>query len=615
MKKKSNEILKAAVRAHNKGDLETAQTLYKSVLKLMPKQPDANHNLGILYASTGDIKNALDCFKSSLESNPKEGQYWISYIDALIKCNHPVEASQLLSQGKKSGLQGTKVDQLERRISQAFYSNDGTIEKELTALLEFFNQGKLGEAVKIGLKLLKNFPLNSLVLNLLGATLSASGQLAKAIEKLKKSIILRPAYAEAYNNLGAAVHDSKNSKRAIFIYKKSIVIKPNYIDATNNLGVALSVIGKHEEAVINFKNAIKIDPSTVESYNNLGNALTQLKKYKAAIGCYNKAIENNPIFHRGYTNLGTTFYKMGQSKKAIKFLKKAIKVEPNWFEARFHLAHIFKDLGNYSEAISYYDSINTPGSNGHILECLYRSGNYDGFNKKIYQIAKSDNTNIRTASISAFVNNQLKQKDLYNFCKNPLDFLYVGNLDAHTRSVDDFIASVISEVDKVEMEWEPLNKSTHRGFQTRPTIFQSGENCKTLQNHLEQELQSYFLNFESSASLLIRGWPKKINIEGWFVRLKQNGYQEAHIHPSGWLSGVVYLKTVEPSGSNEGAIEFGLHGFDLPVLDKNHPTRTHQPQKGDIVLFPSSLFHKTIPFEEDTERCVIAFDLKPHQGK
>ena len=34
-----------------------------------------------------------------------------------------------------------------------------------------------------------------------------------------------------------------------------------------------------------------------------------------------------------------------------------------------------------------------------------------------------------------------------------------------------------------------------------------------------------------------------------------------------------------------------------------------RPKMGDIILFPSSLFHRTIPFNMDAERCVIAFDL------
>ena len=32
---------------------------------------------------------------------------------------------------------------------------------------------------------------------------------------------------------------------------------------------------------------------------------------------------------------------------------------------------------------------------------------------------------------------------------------------------------------------------------------------------------------------------------------------------------------------------------------------------GDIVLFPASLFHRTLPFSADEERICVAFDLKP----
>ena len=104
-------------------------------------------------------------------------------------------------------------------------------------------------------------------------------------------------------------------------------------------------------------------------------------------------------------------------------------------------------------------------------------------------------------------------------------------------------------------------------------------------------------------------WPVEIALQGWCVKLKKQGYQSMHIHPAGWLSGVVYLKVVSSDVGNEGAIEFSLNG--TRYTHKDSPSLLHQPRLGDIVLFPSSLHHRTIPFEEDTERFSIAFDLKP----
>ena len=82
-----------------------------------------------------------------------------------------------------------------------------------------------------------------------------------------------------------------------------------------------------------------------------------------------------------------------------------------------------------------------------------------------------------------------------------------------------------------------------------------------------------------------------------------------HIHPSGWLSGVIYLKVVPSLGKDEGSIEFGLSGKRYSHVDS--PKFIHQPNLGDIVFFPSSLHHRTIPFTSDMDRIIVSFDLLP----
>ena len=101
---------------------------------------------------------------------------------------------------------------------------------------------------------------------------------------------------------------------------------------------------------------------------------------------------------------------------------------------------------------------------------------------------------------------------------------------------------------------------------------------------------------------------EKKNLVAWHVVLKKKGYQIQHIHPTGWISGVIYLKVVPPYEKNEGAIEFSLNSNNY--FDENSPKLTHEPKVGDIVLFPSSLHHKTIPFTTDADRIIISFNLK-----
>ena len=65
------------------------------------------------------------------------------------------------------------------------------------------------------------------------------------------------------------------------------------------------------------------------------------------------------------------------------------------------------------------------------------------------------------------------------------------------------------------------------------------------------------------------------------------------------------------TGENEGAIELSLHGDNYPKKHSDFPTKTYPVKVGDIVFFPSSVFHRTIPFSSKEERICIAFDVRP----
>ena len=74
------------------------------------------------------------------------------------------------------------------------------------------------------------------------------------------------------------------------------------------------------------------------------------------------------------------------------------------------------------------------------------------------------------------------------------------------------------------------------------------------------------LKFQKETCSFIKKWPSEIFLNGWHVVLKKQGYNTAHIHPTGWLSGVIYLKVVPALEKNEGAIEFSLNGQYLSLI-------------------------------------------------
>jgi len=102
-------------------------------------------------------------------------------------------------------------------------------------------------------------------------------------------------------------------------------------------------------------------------------------------------------------------------------------------------------------------------------------------------------------------------------------------------------------------------------------------------------------------------------LKGWLIDLKTGGSLKPHIHKEGWLSGSLYLNIPKKNKSNEGDIKFSQGGSEsYPEDGKFFNERIVNLKTGDLVLFPSSIFHSTIPFSSDQKRLTFAFDIIPN---
>ena len=99
-----DQALQQGVAAHKEGKLEDAERLYRAILQSQPTHPDANHNLGVLAVGVGKVAAALPHFKAAISSNSNQNQFWLSYIDALIKLNQFDAAKQVIEEGKTPSL-------------------------------------------------------------------------------------------------------------------------------------------------------------------------------------------------------------------------------------------------------------------------------------------------------------------------------------------------------------------------------------------------------------------------------------------------------------------------------------------------------------------------------
>ena len=96
----------------------------------------------------------------------------------------------------------------------------------------------------------------------------------------------------------------------------------------------------------------------------------------------------------------------------------------------------------------------------------------------------------------------------------------------------------------------------------------------------------------------------------WSVRLRPGGRHVSHIHQLGWISSAFHVQL--PSAvdhGHEGWLKFGEPGMPTrPRLEAEHFVK---PKAGTLVLFPSYMWHGTVPFSGSEPRLTIAFDAVP----
>jgi tetratricopeptide (TPR) repeat protein len=162
---------------------------------------------------------------------------------------------------------------------------------------------------------------------------------------------------------------------------------------------------------------------------------------------------------------------------------------------------------------------------------------------------------------------------------------------------------------------EYLDQSVRGGTQTDGPLFSRIDPLiRALRGAIVRAVEEHVANLppiDPKHPLLRERRDRRIRFSGsWSVRLRSGGRHSNHVHPQGWISSALYisLPTSPEAGSHEGWLTLGQPDDKLQ-LDLA-PFREIEPVKGHLALFPSSMWHGTVPFA-DGERLTVAFDVKP----
>jgi hypothetical protein len=183
-------------------------------------------------------------------------------------------------------------------------------------------------------------------------------------------------------------------------------------------------------------------------------------------------------------------------------------------------------------------------------------------------------------------------------------------------NMEEFNAQLCAYLDRMHPATrEYLHQSLRGGTQTPDHIFGAGHRLiNLLQQRIDEAVDRYIreLPGDGKHPFLSRRSHDVRYAGSWSSRLRDSGFHVNHIHQEGWISSCYYAgvpEAVKDENARQGWIKFGESSFAVDLA--NPIRRAVQPVPGRLVLFPSYVWHGTIPFHGQATRTTIAFDLVP----
>lgn len=444
---------------------------------------------------------------------------------------------------------------------------------------------------------------------------------AKALPHFRKYLKRRPDDVAALNMASFAAFQSDHADIALGWLNTAKEAAPDDPQTFYNLGLVSQSVGRYEEAANAYRRAAELDPYLASAHYNLGTVLTQLGLLNDAIAAFDKAIEAEPEHGKALSSKAYILRTNGKADEAVAVYGRAASILFGDSEVLVGLGKSLQDAGRVTEAASTF--ARAVDANPHDPEAI---------SNLAIALIQGDEAEDAVAACDVFLAHHpastsvLAAKSVaLNECGQTVAVKQLVDLDRYVtplrherapsfKTIDAFNAAMVEHVSAhPTLIVSPSSHATRLGKHTADLTVKPKGPVAAFEKMIGNGIDEFVQRLGSDSDLpFIAHRPRKWHLAIWAIVLEGEGYQIPHIHRSAWLSGVYYAQVpdiVQDEGQ-AGWIEFGE---PEPDYHSSVPsvTRRIQPEPGLMVLFPSYIFHRTIPFESDQTRISIAFDVVP----
>ena len=461
---------------------------------------------------------------------------------------------------------------------------------------------------------------------------------------------------------------------ALSVYETAVQAWPQSAVAQHNLASTLGDVGRYDESAKAAMAAIKLGIRAPETRLVLARAQMHIGQLTAAQLAYREAISLRPDMHTALFELTQLLWMSSADQNiALQPLVNAVRAYP--MSADLHMAlsqaleftgdkpgavRVILDLATRNAAdarmmVRAADLLLEIGNLEHGRELAIRAFNADRSSfPAVMTLARAALACGEADGAAAAVTDALNRRPfdqhalalqamVWRMTDNPgFDALYDYKSMVRSYLIEppagwstraEYLADLAAELKQSHhFRTHPFGHSVRQGSQL-PNIFTVGTPAILgFLQALQAPVNAHIEHLGTGADPLRRRNTGAWQIQGiWSVMLRPGGFHVDHVHQEGWLSSAFYVElpdvVTKPdarTGSVQGAIKTGNQAGDSvrqgwirfgqpgsPVQPVQTAQHFVKPEPGMLVLFPSYMWHGTVPFTGKQSRLTVAMDVVP----
>ncbi len=520
--------------------------------------------------------------------------------------------------------------------------------------VQHMNAGDYAPALQVLSRLCGLSPAKPEIWYLLGEVQRRAGDLEASEQALKQALTLQPRFIAVLNQLAQLQRNAGRLDEASSHYRKVLEIEPGNLRALHDLGLVLKAIGHWEEAEQVLRKAAGLAPDNPNVQQNFGSVLRLTGRTEEAIKALKRAVELAPdnADHHHWLNellwmqgdsdflqsyhqarqrrpddpglslhLATHLMFAGRLDEAEQELRGALHKAPERFDLHMTLGSVLNERECWDEALLEFETaLQQSPNNTTILDGLgilvLGMGDADRGLQIYAQLLRYEPDNIAFWANLATAYRMLG-RDEYHWLYDMDNLLFAGQIETPPgyANLDEFNAELLHELEQWHFDKQhPLHQSVKGGTQTADHLFNVDRHTiQLLKNAMLDQIRAFDATLKPDPTHpTLKNIPKDVVFSGsWSIRNPAGGFHMNHHHIEGWYSGPYYVSLPDviqaDDPEHQGWVTFGQPG--LKAIEPLEPDLYVQPKEGMMVLFPSYMWHGTIPFYgTDQVRVTVAQD-------